>query len=99
MAEAIANREVRILQLANLFPCLRAAPGVGRGLWDAVALDKWAAAGASSGEKHSARFVLGVWNPYEAWECGLFNVFDAIGVWDDQHRSAFEQWVAGPWFA
>lgn len=98
MAETIPQRDVRIMQLAVSFPCLRLAPGISEGRWDAVALDNWAASGASSGEKHAARFVLGVWSPYEAWRAGSFDVFDAVQVWDEQHRAAFQCWVADPWF-
>lgn len=98
MAEKVPKRERRILELANSFPCLRGAPGV-RGLWDAVALDAWSSGGASSGEKHTARFVLGVWNQYEDWDCGTFNLFHAMDVWDIDHRGAFLEWAVDPWFA
>lgn len=30
------------------------------------------------------------------WMCGAFDVFDAVGLWDDQHRHAFSQWVQSP---
>jgi hypothetical protein len=55
MAAEVMSAGIRILELARTFPCLRRAPGVAR-LWDAVALDDWAATVASSGETHSARF-------------------------------------------
>lgn len=99
MAEPIPDREIRILLLSETFPCLRGAPRVVRGLWDAVAPDYWAASVASSGEKHSARFVLGVWNPHKLWNCGGFNLFDAMDIWDHPHHLAFQQWLADPWFA
>ena len=99
MGEQIPARDIKILELANSFRCLRRAPGVRDGLWDALALDDWAAGGASSGEKHSARFVLGVWNPHDKWNCGKFDIFDAIEIWDHDHREAFLKWAVAPWFA
>ena len=99
MAEQVPEREIRILKLANSFPCLRGAPGVGSGLWDALKLDAWAAGGASSGEKHSSRFVLGVWNSGSEWDCGKFDIFHAIDIWDCEHREAFLKWAIDPWFA
>ena len=99
MAEPIPQRDARIIQLAASFPCLQRAPGVAGGLWDAVALDRWATSDASSGERHSARFVLGVWNSYDEWRSGKFDLFDAMDVWDHENRQAFQRWVADPWFA
>lgn len=98
MAAEVLNADIRILELARSFPCLRGAPGVA-GLWNALALDEWAATVASSGETHSARFVLGVWNSQEAWRCGRFDLFDALGAWDGCHRQAFLDWIEEPWFA
>ena len=99
MAEQIHQSEMRILELANGFKCLRRAPGIHGGLWDAMALDDWASSGASSGEKHSVRFVLGVWDPSHKWQSGNFNIFDAIEVWDETHREPFLKWAREPWFA
>ena len=98
VGEQIPKRDIKILSLARSFKCLRGTPGTRGGLWDAVALDTWAAGGASSGEKHSARFVLGVWNPYDEWRCGKFDIYDAIQVWDHAHREAFLRWALDPWF-
>lgn len=73
-----------------------------RGAWSGGAverrrpLDAWAATVANSGETHSTRFVLGVWNPYEKWQCGGFDLFDTLGVWDYQHHEAFLRWVEEP---
>ena len=99
MAEQIPQRDIKILELAISFRCLRRAAGVRDGLWDALALDAWAAGGASSGEKHSARFALGVWNPYEEWGCGKFDIFAAIDIWNHDDREAFLKWAMDPWFA
>jgi len=89
MGEEIPTRDIKILELANSFRCLRGAPGVGGGLWDALALDAWASGGASSGEKHTARFVLGVWNARHEWDCGKFDIFDAIDIWNHDDREVF----------
>jgi hypothetical protein len=98
MAAEQLTSDIRIQNLARTFPCLRGAPGVA-GLWNALALDGWAATVASSGETHSARFVLGVWNSHEKWRCGRFDLFDALGVWDHKHLEPFLAWVENPWFA
>src|SRR5690606_1888618 len=87
----------RIQNLACTFPSLRNAPGVA-GQWDALALDNWAATVASSGETHSARFVLGVWNRYEEWQCGRFDLIHALGDWDQRHVEAIMRWMEQPWF-
>lgn len=94
----IASATARIQNPAHKFPSLRGAPGVTEG-WSAVTLDDWAATVASSGEKHSARFVLGVWNQYEDWRCGRFDVMEAIATWDNNHRQPFLSWAEQPWFA
>ncbi len=98
MAEAITETELRTLKLCQLFPCLARTTPIRQGLWDPNDLDAWAVK-ASAGEKHAARFVLTVWNQYEDWQCGKFNVFDAVVSWDDMHREAFLVWVRDPWFA
>src|SRR4051794_22400017 len=87
----------RVSQLARSFPALRGAPGVDP--WDAVALNLWTCKGVSHGEKLSAQLILTVWNQYEAWECGKFEVMEALQVWDDRHRSAFIEWAKEPWWA
>lgn len=98
MASELVGADTRIQELARTFPSLCEAPGV-RGQWSANALDSWAATVASSGEKHSARFVLAVWNQYEEWQCGRFDLIEAVGVWDYRHYQSFTRWIAQPWFA
>lgn len=98
MGKAIPESELKTIELARSLPCLNRLASINRGLWNPNELDAWAIK-ASSGEKHAARFVLTVWNQYEQWQCGAFNVFDAVVAWDDVHRGAFVAWVRDPWFA
>lgn len=86
----------KVAALAALFPALTGAPGVSP--WDALALNLWACRGASHGEQLAARFVLTVWNQHEAWECGRFDVMEALSVWDDKNRAAFLTWARQPWW-
>jgi hypothetical protein len=39
-----------------------------------------------------------IFNVETAWKCGPFDVVDALGTWDAQHRSAFLEWAANPWW-
>lgn len=98
MTSDFVDIDTRIQELARTFPSLHRAPGVLE-QWSANALDEWAATVASSGEKHSARFVLGVWNQYEEWRCGRFDLIEAVGTWDSRHHLAFMRWIEEPWFA
>jgi hypothetical protein len=94
--------------LARMFPTLRDAPGVDP--WDATEFLRWTCTGGlSSGMLHAARFMLSVWNPRVDWnevahEEGIlegdeklspFNLHDALGCWDYEHRDAFASWVRG----
>lgn len=97
MASELIGVDARIQELARTFPSLCEAPGV-RGQWSANALDEWAATVASSGEKHSACFVLNVWNQYEEWQCGRFDLIGALTTWDAWHHQALMRWVSAPWF-
>ncbi len=98
-------------RLAKLFPSLNQAPGVEP--WDVDELLRWAASGVlSHGEVLAAKFVLSVWNPGTDWEeiareDGLledgqwfrrFDLFEAMNVWDQEHRSAALTWIELPFF-
>lgn len=84
--------------LALSFPSLERAAGVSP--WDAEAFAAWAAGPApSQGMRCAAQFVLTVWNHYVEWECGRFDVMEALSCWDDRHRAAFLGWAANPWSA
>lgn len=83
----------RITELAQSFPSLNGVAAVTN--WDADALDKWACS-ASHGERLAIQFVLCVWNQWEEWDCGRFDVIEAYGVWDTEHWAVFHVWSAAP---
>lgn len=80
-----------MLALAQTFPSHRRLAS-----WDAKAVDHRATHGASDGEKVTARFLLSVWNQWEAWKIGRFDLFEALQVWDPMHLAAFRAWMADP---
>lgn len=84
----------RIISLAQSFPSLAGVAAVNE--WDPLALDAWAVGGASSGEKLAIQFVLSVWNQYDEWQCGRFDVIEAYGRWDAGHWAAFKAWSSDP---
>jgi hypothetical protein len=86
----------RIAELARTFPSLAGAPGVKP--WEPETLDSWAATVASSGERHAARFILAVWDPGYVWDCGRFDLMEALAAWDEAHRRALLAWAAEPWW-
>jgi hypothetical protein len=87
-----------IERLALSFPTLRGAGGVSP--WNPRELDGWACGPVPGhGAKHAARFVLAVWNNDAEWQCGKFDVVEALPVWDDSHRAVFLAWCAQPWWA
>lgn len=84
--------------LAESFPTLCRAPGVRP--FDAEVLDTWASGPApSSGAFHAARFVLAVFNNRAPWQCGRFDIVEAMWTWDAAHRQAFLGWARAPWTA
>ncbi len=90
--------EHRIRRLARSFPTLRDAYG-GVKPWDAAQLDRFAFEPVADGARHAARFVLAVWNNDTQWQCGRFDVIEAMAVWDADHREAFLEWAKNPWWA
>ncbi|MEQ1828111.1 MAG: hypothetical protein ABL921_19280, partial [Pirellula sp.] len=63
--------------LAQTLLCLWNAPSIRP--WDALALDEWAASGSlSHGEICSVRFLLGVWDQDNEWQCGKFDALEAL---------------------
>lgn len=87
-----------IEQLALCFPTLSAAGGVRP--WNPREFDRWACGPAPGhGAKHSAHFVLAVWNNNIDWRCGRFDVVEALSIWDEAHQAAFLAWCAKPWWA
>lgn len=92
---ALTNEE-RMSVFAETFPCLRNKPGVLP--WNPQKLQRWASTVASSGERHCARFVLNVWNPYHKWRLGKFLLVEAMNVLDSGNREAMVRWIQNPWF-
>jgi hypothetical protein len=89
--------EERMAAFARTFPSMTKASGVK--LWEANTLDRWAAATPiSPGELVTARFLLAVWDPEQPWQCGRFDLMEALQVWDEKHRAAFVAWAEDPWW-
>ena len=96
--------------LAQLFPTLRAAPGVEP--FDAEKLLRWCATSPAltAGGAHAIAFLLSVYNPDADWrleakERGLdapdsipFDAVRAMRTWDAPHRRAFLVWAEKPVF-
>lgn len=67
--------------------------------FDASAFDQWASSTPiSKGELIIARFVLGVWDSYVEWQCGKFDLFEAVGIFDSGNRQVLYEWVKDPFF-
>jgi hypothetical protein len=82
--------------------------------WDALDVLRFLCLDAHShGEALAARFVLSVWNPNADWDeearkAGLltdpeqrvrrFDLFEAMGTWDDEHREAMLTWLRDPFW-
>ena len=80
------------LGLGVKFPALVDAPGVAP--WNPNQLDIWAAESADDANAvHSARFLLNLWMPAREWQCGRFDMNEAIQNWDRTHRRAFLEWA------
>src|SRR5579862_4008540 len=93
--------EKRIAQLASTFASMRGRAGIMEGIppWNAEAVDSWAASSAPShGQRVTAQFLLAVWDPAAQWNCGQFDLMEALRVWDQPHRDAFLRWAADPWW-
>jgi hypothetical protein len=87
----------RMEELALSFPTLEGRPGVTP--WEPDELDQWASGPAPShGGLCAARFVLAVWDPRHTWQCGRFDLMEALGCWDTNHRGAFVHWAGQPWW-
>jgi hypothetical protein len=92
--------------LAELFPTLRGVPGTNP--WNVDRFLAWMNSGApTSGSWCAGLFLLGVWNRTTKWrDCGLkakegedrFDMFRAMGCWDQKHIDAFQEWVKYPFW-
>ncbi len=98
-------------RLCRLFPSLARVAGADP--WDADAMLRFACEAHSHGEQLAARFVLSVWNCNLDWnreahkqeilvlpETHLkrFDIFEALGTWDHEHRSAALAWLNDPFW-
>jgi DNA primase len=90
----ISNREA-IIELAQALPCLRTL-NLTIETWNPDALDSRAGK-FSSGERAALQFLLHVWNPFQKWQMGSFNI-GVLDTWDRAHRNALAQWVSNPWW-
>ncbi len=89
------QRMKAMTDLARSFPGLQRALGIEP--WDAAKLDIWACCPAPNNQaRHTARFVLSVWNHQFEWRCGWFDIHLALSKWDDKHRKAFADWAVKP---
>jgi hypothetical protein len=96
LIKEVGTREA-IVELANLFPTLRAFKLDAKS-WDANQLDSMSGK-LSSAELFSVQFILRVWNQYQKWQCGNFDIVQAMDSWDSAHREAFLSWASDPWWA
>ena len=92
---------------AEAFHVLERADGVRP--FDAERLYRWAktpAAGAAA--RHVVRFLLELQSSaaikylddqHTGTDLGCFRAVEAIGVWDDENRTAFVVWAQDPWWA
>jgi hypothetical protein len=95
MTAELLSEEQKMAELAKSFPCM--AKPIGSRLWDANAIDRWAHnSPLSHGELVTVRFLLAVWDRDFDWECGRFDLMDALRVWDTRHYAAFLTWVRDP---
>lgn len=95
-SEVMPTHRLRMAILAWSFPTLREAAGVHG--WEPKVFDEWLVSGvAGHSAKCAGRFLLGLWDEDFAWQVGLFNLHEALGCWDHEHRNAFLAWAAQPW--
>lgn len=61
--------------------------------------DKWAVKQRfGSGATCCAQFVLFLWNPERKNQIGQFDLYRAMGTWDQFHRDVFLAWARDPFF-
>jgi hypothetical protein len=65
--------------------------------FDGAVMDKFRG-GLCHGGKCALQFIGSVWNPSEKRKCGKFDLHEALGVWDEEHRAAFTAWASDPWW-
>jgi len=95
--------------LAVCFPTLRMhdIPGLNPNWADPKGFnpnefDEWLAANKGEighGLLAAGRFMLSIFNSHVEWKCGAFNMREAWGDWDEEHRAVWSMWATNPWFA
>lgn len=94
----ISHREA-LQELARTFPSLRDLQMFQPGdYFDGEVMDAFRAGQLCHGAQCAFRFIGSVWNPTAKRKCGRFDLHDAMGVWDDEHRAAFIAWANDPWW-
>ncbi len=86
------RNETEFEKIAMAFPGLRDAAGVSP--WNPNQLDIWAA--EEAGEPAAiaaAQFLLSLWNRSCQWQCGAFDLHQALEAWDSPHRLCFLDWI------
>ena len=88
------NTEKRIWRLAATFPTLHtrmrdAAPGE-----IVPALKQCSVSNAGDGAKQAALFCLWVWDAHTY----SFDLYNAWGYWDSEHRDAWSKWATEPFW-
>jgi hypothetical protein len=105
---SLPNNYPKMTLLARTFHGLAQAP---LEPFDAGVLDRWAK-GLCHGHLCAVSFVLSVWSGSTGasdikkkaaerlwvWKSPRFDLHEALGVWDDDHRAAFLAWTRNPWW-
>lgn len=61
-------------------------------------LEKWLKLDIEEAERQAALFILNLWRRSgRGVDWPAFDLYEALGVWDDEHRMAFQVWVLRPW--
>ena len=89
------RRQHAIVELIQWFPSLQDCI-ITAAKWDADIFDE-AACQFQGGKRLAAQFVLAVWKQERDWKSGIFNVAQAMDVWDSAHCRAFLWWATDPW--
>lgn len=95
----VGARIAKMQRLIDSFPSLRRLGLAWIGDDNASFIRQARATCYSSGEHHSAAFVLYVWNRLEAPKGFRFDFDKAIQAWDDEHVEALRSWMARIWYA
>lgn len=95
---AFDTSEQIIEKVASTFPALRKYPTLEpNGAFNPYQyLKRVEEMGAGSGATHAARFIANLWDSTALPIERRFDLYRAIGCWDESNRAAFAAWVANP---